>query len=408
MFWHISESINRDLMISNNAKSKRAVEEFLDKIEFYDETNFNQQKWHYLNANYIKSKEKYITIRKKINKHCILNMIGFLLTMYEYDVFSKVLIVDNLDPVSGEAIEYYYSWSKVAKRYNIFNWLPGLLTGGYTMSKNFITLKKSSKNKYVNLNIKYNKPVIYNLGETPDLVLLNSAIFFDNLVVNEAVRMNIPCIKIMSGDSNPGNSNFRIYDNNLSIINYTKYVLLLKRVMLVGKSIGLKPFNKKWVDSNGKRLQKNENFHRDFIENITLSKIMALRNVVLVEKTKKTKDVNKKAKLELIFRRISGTVLKKKSTRYRAEPWITLHRLKSYFVKIKRKKKKTLKRLIKNIRRIIKTKVDLREEKIRLKKKNLTREKVEVLHEIKYKSRHIRNVMKKFFCHIILICLLYG
>jgi hypothetical protein len=307
------------MKIKNNLL-KNIINTFISQIEIYDESNFSKQKWHFLNVEHLEVKDKSVTMKKAICKHSFFNVMGFLLSMYEYDMFSKTLVVDNINPGSKQAISYYHGWSTVTKRYNLFNWLPGLLTNGFVLSRNFITLKQISKNRFAKLNIKYNKQSIYTLGDTPDLVILNSNIFFDHIAAKESTKMHIPCINFLSVGNYPGNSIFRIFDNNLITKNYTKYVWLLKRIMFFGKMIGLSFLEEKHIKINNNIYKEGtEMKEEEPIGKLNLFKIAVLKNILRELDRTKPKKINRKEGFEFYFKFLNwrqGSISKRKNENF--------------------------------------------------------------------------------------------
>lgn len=192
--------------------------------------------WNTLNHNILIVKYKRIQqYNPKINRNNLKSIIAFLITLYELDHFSKILVAVGI-PEASE-VSQIQLYSKVSQYY-IIRWLPGMLTSRFIMSRDFVrsTLAKSAVVRY---NLKYMKTTVYKLYNLPDLLILTSLNNIGKIISKEAVLMKLPTIGLASNTSFPEKIAFKFFGDTSDLRFIRSFLCLVGLSIQIGREIGI-------------------------------------------------------------------------------------------------------------------------------------------------------------------------
>lgn len=206
----------------------------------------------------------------KINENYLRGLMAFLITMYEFDFFSKIMLAMGLPDNEKKQAEFFCNFTKTY----ILRWIPGMLTSRYIMARDFIRATPA-KSALVRYNLRYMRTTVLKLHYIPDLLIFN--IYNDKvgaIVAKEAVIMKLPAIGLFSNLAFPYKIAFKYYGNALDF-NYIKsFLYILIFAMETGKSLYE---NNNFCDYN-KGLPQTSNFFKE-VGKIFLIKYEDLKDI---------------------------------------------------------------------------------------------------------------------------------
>lgn len=192
-------------------------------------------KWHILNHFImVVLRKKIYKYNLKLNENFLREILAFLITMYEFDYFSKIMIALGLSTNEKQQAECFNNYTKTY----ILRWIPGMLTSRYIMSRDFIR-SKFSKNSVVRYNLKYMRTTVLKLYHLPDLLILNNMENIGSIVAKEAVSLKVPTIGLMTNKSYPHKIAFKIFGNVNSFEYMKSFLYILMFAMNLGKKLYL-------------------------------------------------------------------------------------------------------------------------------------------------------------------------
>lgn len=174
----------------------------------------------------------------KINENYLRGLMAFLITMYEFDFFSKIMLAMGLPYNEKKQAEFFCNFTKTY----ILRWIPGMLTSRYIMARDFIRATPA-KSALVRYNLRYMRTTVLKLHYIPDLLIFN--IHNDrigSIVAKEAVIMKLPAIGLFSNLAFPYKIAFKYYGNAIDFSYIKSFLYILIFAMEMGKSL--------YVDNN--------------------------------------------------------------------------------------------------------------------------------------------------------------
>lgn len=194
--------------------------------------------------------KKLCSFTPKINISNLKTIISFLINIYEFDQFSKILVTVGIAEASEVSqIELY---SKISKFY-IIRWLPGMLTSRYIMARDFVR-STPPKSAIVRYNLKYMKTTVLKLYNLPDLLVLTNMTGMGSIIAKEAVLMKVPTIGLANNNSFPEKIAFRFF-GDISNLNFIKsFLSLISLGIKIGNELGIQ---KNIINYNALDLTKN-------------------------------------------------------------------------------------------------------------------------------------------------------
>jgi hypothetical protein len=231
--------------------------DFKDTIYRFIRDSINYEipkgRWHVLNHHImvVVNKQSY-KYNHTINETYLRGIIAFLITMYEFDFFSKIMIAVGLPYDEKQQAESYSSFTQTY----ILRWIPGMLTSRYIMARDFIRAT-TAKSSLVRYNLRYMRTTVLKLYHIPDLLILNSLDGMGAIVAKEAVIMRLPTIGLATNRSFPYKVGFT-YFGQTSDFNYIKsFLYVLMYSMEMGRNL--------YLNNNNCGYLKGENFSEEFI-----------------------------------------------------------------------------------------------------------------------------------------------
>lgn len=191
----------------------------------------------------------------KINENYLRGLMAFLITMYEFDFFSKIMLAMGLPYNEKKQAEFFCNFTKTY----ILRWIPGMLTSRYVMARDFIRATPA-KSALVRYNLRYMRTTVLKLHYIPDLLIFN---IHNNrvgsIVAKEAVIMKLPAIGLFSNLAFPYKIAFKYYGSSLDFSYIKSFLYILVFAMETGKAL--------YVDNNfcdyDKGLPHNSNLFID-------------------------------------------------------------------------------------------------------------------------------------------------
>lgn len=192
--------------------------------------------WHTLNHEILQVKMRRIQrYNPKYNMYNLKGILAFLITLYEYDEFTKILVSTGIPEASEEAqIKLYSRFSK----YYIIRWLPGMLSSRYIMSRDFVRATPA-KSSVVRYNLKYMKSTVYKLYNIPDLLILTSMNGMGAIIAKEAVIMKVPTIGLASNQSFPEKIAFRFFGDVRDLRFIRSFLCIIGLGMRIGGELAV-------------------------------------------------------------------------------------------------------------------------------------------------------------------------
>lgn len=188
-------------------------------------------RWHVMNHFImIVIKKNVYTYQRQINDGYLRGLLAFLITMYEFDFFSKIMIALGLNYNEKMQANYFASFTKTY----ILRWIPGMLTSRYIMARDFIRATPA-KSSVVRYNLKYMRTTVLKLYHIPDLLILNSMEGSGAIIANEAITMKIPTIGLASNNSFPAKIAFKYFTSNIDFNFIKSFIYIIMYAMETGK-----------------------------------------------------------------------------------------------------------------------------------------------------------------------------
>jgi hypothetical protein len=188
-------------------------------------------KWHMMNHFImVVIKKNLYKYQRQINEAYLRGLLAFLITMYEYDFFSKIMIALGLPYNEKMQCEYFGNFTKTY----ILRWIPGMLTSRYIMARDFIRATPA-KSSVVRYNLQYMRSTVLKLYHIPDLLILNSMEGSGAIIAKEAIKMKIPTIGLASNNSFPAKIAFKYFASNIDFNFIKSFIYILMYAMNTGK-----------------------------------------------------------------------------------------------------------------------------------------------------------------------------
>jgi len=224
--------------------------ELFSQLEIEDFLICKQRNWHPMNIQYMLAVEDVGNIHnRKICYLVIRKLFAFIITMYEFDKFTKILLVTNLKIKIEKQVMNLLD--QEIKQF-ILRWLPGMLTSGYVICRGvrLRLLRKVKKRLTIDFPIiKICRLTIYKLRRLPSLFLLSSVMSYCKVAALEASKLRIFTIGILDSDALPIDINFYIPADSCS--NFKRlnlFLYLIRESMKLGKENGLKYKKAMFID----------------------------------------------------------------------------------------------------------------------------------------------------------------
>lgn len=192
--------------------------------------------WHTLNHQILIVKYKRIQrYNPRLNMNNLKAIIAFLISLYEADRFSKILVTVGITEASE--ISQIRLYSRVSQFY-IIRWLPGMLTSRFIMSRDFIR-STEARSPTVRYNLKYMRTTVYKLYNLPDLLILTKMQGIGKIIAKEAVLMKLPTIGIASNQAFPEKIAFKFF-GDISDLNFIRsFLSTISLAMRIGTELSL-------------------------------------------------------------------------------------------------------------------------------------------------------------------------
>ena len=192
--------------------------------------------WHTLNHQILIVKYKRIQrYNPRLNMNNLKAIIAFLISLYEVDRFSKILVTVGITEASE--ISQIQLYSRVSQFY-IIRWLPGMLTSRFIMSRDFIR-STEAKSPIVRYNLKYMKTTVYKLYNLPDLLILTKMKGIGSIIAKEAVLMKLPTIGLASNQSFPEKIAFKFFGDITDLNFIRSFLSTINLAMRIGTELSL-------------------------------------------------------------------------------------------------------------------------------------------------------------------------
>lgn len=192
--------------------------------------------WHTLNHQILIVKYKRIQrFNPKLNMNNLKAIIAFLISLYEVDRFSKILVTVGIKESSE--ISQIRLYSRVSQFY-IIRWLPGMLTSRFIMSRDFIRSTRA-KSPVVRYNLKYMRTTVYKLYNLPDLLILTKMQGIGGIIAKEAVLMKLPTIGLASNQVFPEKVAFKFFGDIKNLNFIRSFLSTISLAMRIGTELSL-------------------------------------------------------------------------------------------------------------------------------------------------------------------------